>query len=789
MIIRGLLALSTLLLLVSSCKEKEEVSLAVGDGNFNYNWQFIRDPAGVISPELFTGQDSSGSRWQKISLPHTASIEPADSSGLQWQGIAWYRKFFIIPEKYRDKSLTIRFDGAMQVARVFLNGDLIMTHKGGYLPFYVNLAGKIAFGKQNCLLVELDNRDNPLVPPGKPLAQMDFNYYSGIYRNVTLLIKEKIHISDAVEAGREAGGGMLISFGSVNAAMAEVNIQADIENEGSAPRNAGLQYSLVSPDGSETLTGIADSRQIPASGFTRFNQKLTVKNPRLWSVRSPSLYKLRVRVLSDGMAADSVEMAIGIRTFAVSARDGFTLNGEKVRLTGTNRHQAYPYIGNALSDNAQYRDAVKIREAGFNFVRCSHYPQSPAFLDACDMLGILVMDPIPGWQFFGNGEFQDNAITDVRQMVRRDRNHPCVVLWEPSLNETEMPRQFMERAHKAVHGELPFSNVYTCGWIDDVYDIFIPARQHADPPYYWNRYSKNKPLLIAEYGDWEYYAMNAGFNQTAYAGLKPEERSSRQLRGFGQKRLLQQALNFEDSHNDDLRGHAIGDANWLMFDYKRGYAPDIESSGIMDIFRIPKFSFYFYKSQAENADPMIFIANYWSDPAFRTVKVFSNCAEVELSVNGRVVSRQKPLPDMFSTKLTWPPFTFMMSRFEPGVLEAKGFINGKEVVSAVRKTPGRPERIALSVDLSGRELQSGKNDIVFVYASVTDSVGTVLPEDHRPIRFSVAGDVSLVGANPVKAEAGIACILLKAGMKPGVVKVRAEAEGLEPGEMKVTVIE
>lgn len=767
-----------LLSIFAGCNPRPKIIFPTNEGNFNSGWEFVKDPTGDISAELFQKNETQNTAWQKVSLPHTASIEAVDSPDKQWQGIARYRKFFTVPEQFQYKSVSLNFGVAMQVAKVFLNGELLETHLGGYLPFQVKLDGKVKFGKENCILVELDNRDNPLVPPGKPLAALDFNYYSGLYRNVTIEVKDKLHISDPIAANRVAGGGLLVSYSDVSAQSAKITVQVDVENESATVKAASLQISLKDAEGKSVLSETIAEQSVSASGFVQFKQQLKLENPKLWSPDSPKLYNLNVKVMSNNLPVDSITESIGIRTFSFSAKDGFVLNGQKLKLRGTNRHQEYPYIGNALSDNAQYRDAWKIKQAGFNFVRSSHYPQSPAYLAACDELGILVMDAIPGWQFVGNEEFQNNSIRDAREMVRRDRNHPSIILWEASLNESEMPKPYMERAHQAVHEELPIADVYTCGWIDDVYDVYIPARQHAKPPYYWNKYAKNKPVVIAEYGDWEYYAQNAGFNQTAYGDLQTEERNSRQLRGAGQKRMAQQALNYQESHNDNLNGPATGDANWLMFDYKRGYAPDIESSGVMDIFRLPKFAFYFYASQAEKAEPMIFIANFWNDPKFKDVKVYSNCDEVELSLNGKVIVRQKPDHDRNSTNLKHPPFTFAIPEFIAGKLEAKGFIAGKEMVKTEVKTPAKPARITLSVDLSGKELQAGRNDVVFVYASVADADGIVIPDDKRAVSYTVEGDAELIGDNPRKAEAGISTILLKAGKTPGTVKLKASAEGL-----------
>jgi beta-galactosidase len=778
-----LIALS---LSASAVHAQKNIASRSSVARFSGDWQFQKNPDTAIRSSLFeTGSSESG--WERISLPHTANIEPVVKTQQQWQGNSFYRKFFNLTEADARKHVTIRIDAAMSDADIFLNGKFLQNHKGGYLPFEIDLSKAAVYGGQNCLLVRLNNQDNQEIPPGKPIEKLDFNYYSGIYRNAYLIRKNQVYITDPVTSNTLNAGGVLVHYGTVSARSADLSFKVEVQNDNPKNQPTRVRASLYNQAGKLVKTVSTAVTAVPTGERSVFEQTIPIEQPAMWSPEHPNLYKLVLAVENNGVLVDSTSLKTGIRQISFSP-DGFYLNGEKYMLRGTNRHQEYPYLGNALSDNAQYRDAYKIKEAGFNFVRCSHYPPSPAFLNACDELGIFVMDSTPGWQFFGNEVFQENSLQNIRDMVHRDRNHTSIILWEASLNETPMSQGYMEKANSIVHTELPYPDTFTCGWMDAVYDVFIPARQHAKAPDYYKTYGKQKPILLAEYGDWEYYAQNAGFNQTSYADLTKEEKKSRQLRGDGQKRMLQQGLNFQEAHNDNLNGRISGDANWLMFDYKRGYATDIESSGIMDIFRLPKFAYYFYRSQRDAAEfkPMLFIANYWNDNTEKQVKIYSNCDQVELFLNGKSLGRQRPDTGRVSNNLKHAPFTFDVN-YEAGTLTAKGYSNGKEVARDERKTPEAAAKLVLNVDYSGKNLSAGQNDAVFVYVSVTDNNGTVIPGAANEVRLSVAGAAEVIGNSTVNAEAGIAGFLIRAGEKKGPLQLQASSDGLRSASLAVPV--
>lgn len=784
-----LIGISILGLYLAGCQQTT-TNISRKTTNFNQDWWFAKD----LPDTNYYLPKASTEAFTVVNLPHTPKIEPLVVND-QWMGTCWYRKTFVIPSSEKRQIHQLYFEGVMQNATIYLNGKHIGQHTGGYLPFTIPISKYLKYNKPNVLAIKLVNTDDTLVPPGKPLNVLDFNRYGGIYRNVKLITTSKLHITDAIAAEKPASGGVFVSFNHVDSTKASMTVKTEFHNEYIEEKQVEVVHILSDASGKQLVFSVSESQQVGAHQIMQSTIGVDLENPILWSPENPYLYVLKTQLLNQGQVVDQITQKIGMRDVQLT-EEGLFLNGKKIFLSGTNRHQEYPYVGYALSDEAQWRDAVKIKNAGFNMVRLSHYPQSEAFMDACDALGIVTMNCIPGWQYNGNETFKQHVLKDVRELIRRDRNRTSVFFWELSLNESWMLPDFMDRILAVKDEEFPDNKPITCAWIDyEGYDLFIPARQHGKPPYYWNNYKEGKrPVFIAEYGDWEYYAQNAGFNQTAYADLKENERTSRQLRGDGERRLLQQALNYQEATNSNRKGidkGTIGQANWLMFDYNRGYTNDLESSGVADIFRIPKFAYYFYRSQ-RNADepvaapaqggPMVYIASYWTDESPLDIRIFSNAETVELFLNGKSLGKQKPDNDHYCSNLKHPPFTFHVKTFQAGTLKAIAYNNRQVVAVNEVSTPEKPEALSIKIDSSSIAINR-KNDLVFVYASVTDKIGTICPTDTSAIEFNIEG-AQLVGENPVKAEAGIASILVKLENSTNNIRVSTNAAGLKEANIE-----
>ncbi|WP_019026439.1 glycoside hydrolase family 2 TIM barrel-domain containing protein [Colwellia piezophila] len=769
--------------------------------NFNKQWQFYRvDSVADKGAENFDISSIEGAAWEQVELPHTTRIEPKVTHD-QWQGFAWYRKSFTAEPQWRGKKAFLRFEGAMNKAEVWVNNKKMITHHGGYLPFVIDLSSVLSFDQPNEIVVKLDNRDSLVTGP-KPLTRLDFNMYGGLYRNVFLLIKNQLHISDEMFADKVASGGVYASFPRVSSKEAEIAIKTHIKNDSKENQQFKLRQTLYFKE-TKVLEQTSKALSLAAGHDIEVQQSMLVATPKLWSTNEPNLYQLVTEVVSEAKVVDKKQTRLGIRRFEI-AKDGFKLNGKEMFLRGVNRHQEYPYIGYALSDNAQYRDAVKIKAAGFDFVRLSHYPQSPAFMDAADELGLLVLNDILGWQYYSDSQaFRQHVIKTCRDMIRRDRNHPSVLAWECSLNESRMTEKFIDKLNAAVHEECPSDQCFSAGWKEYGYDIYVQARQHrlkhakhkkGKKKNKKTKQQSNKPYIVSEYGDWEYHAMNAGLNQDNWAGLMAADRSSRQLLSDGEKRLLQQATNIQESHNDNFNTRAFADGYWVMFDYNRGFSADLESSGIMSIDRLPKYGYYFFQSQRDASEvsekydsgPMIFIASEWQQGSDLNVRIFSNCEQVELFLNGKSLGIQKPDKNANSNNLAHPPFTFNLDKFEQGELKALGYIDGKVTAHHHIATPQAPFKIELEIDESGKQIQAGVNDTVFVYAKIVDQKGNVIPLSGEEISFTVEGDISVVNSNSVKTEAGIASVLIRVGDSLTGAVIKAQSQMLSQQSIKIS---
>ncbi|MGL1959432.1 MAG: DUF4982 domain-containing protein [Colwellia sp.] len=738
--------------------------------NLNENWLFSKD----------TNVDVDKIQWQSVSLPHTPVIEPKVVNN-QWQGIAWYQKNIDVPATWQNKKLFIRFEAAMNHAEVWLNEVKLGEHLGGYLPFTFDISNVVNIGGSNILRVKLNNQDNPIIGP-KPLNKLDFNTYGGLYRSVNLLVKNPLHITDEIHANKVASGGVFVTYPKVATDSSTIDIKTHIANDYADNKSFSIKQSLYLDD--ILVTTINDKANLAGGSDKQFSQQLNVEQAKLWSPAQPNLYQLVTEIYLNQILLEEKTTRIGIRKFEFNAKHQLLINGEITFLRGVNRHQEYPHVGYATSPQADYRDAVKIKSAGFDYVRLSHYPHSKAFMDAADELGLVLIDAILGWQYYlEDPDFKKQIINTCHDLIRRDRNHASVLAWECSLNESWMPEPFIADLHQAVKQEDPMG--YSAGW-QHGYDLYLQARQHRQKEYE----TPTQPYNVSEYGDWEYYAQNAGLNQDAWGDLKEDERTSRQLLNAGEARLLQQARNLQEAHNDNLTIPAFADGYWVMFDYNRGYTDDLESSGVMSLYRLPKYSYYFYQSQRDatkispllnqkvDSGPMVYIASEWNKESTTNVRVFSNADEVELWLNDKLIAKQTPSEGKFSTHLPHPPFEFNLDKFIPGQLIAKAFINDKQVAEHKVITAGEVTAIKLSLDISGKNPVENANDVIFVHAQLTDKQGNLVPINDQEIKFSSTGDIDILYANNSLTARGQASILLRVGKSLKGASIQAHSASL-----------
>lgn len=773
-------------------KEQKQIEIKNqgSDWSSQFNIQHVeaQNQALAVHPDTLKQEFNqlSMGNWEKINLPHTPFVEPLVVLH-QWQGICYYRKILNVSKKEIDKQLWLEFEGAMHLADVWMNGQHLIQHSGGYTPFVVDVTGMLHADRGNEILVRLDNRNNPLIPPGKPLETLDFCYYGGLYRDVNLIVKHPVHITHPIMANEVAGGGIFVTYPYVSKQEAEIKVKTQVSNKVGTQRHLTIRHTLYEwskKKGRGKKVALVESPLVLAAGTTQHHtQQFTVNNPKLWYPDSPALYVLRTEVMDGRKVTDCEDTRIGIRRIEMTREKGFVINDKPLKLEGSNRHQEYPYVGNAISDQAQYRDMYQIRDNGFNTVRLGHYPQDPSVLEACDELGLLVIEPIPGWQFFNKAQgFVDHTYKDIRDLIRRDRNHPSVIMWETTLNESWPPKSWKDQAVRIAHEEFPGDQCYTSGdtYGYDGFDVCYNDWKEG-----YNRpNTTSKPGFIREYYDYEF----GGHYST-----------TRVTRGDGDYALMQNAWNAQWSHNRYRAYYpwTIGGAVWSMYDYNRGCCDNICYSGLADLFRLPKFGLLYFRTQMKEgtftpAGPMtyeVFINSHWLEGSSDTLQVYGNVDEVKLQLNGRVIARQYPddkpstseyvsRPDGGNAEnIDFPPFTFFNVNWERGELKAIGYKDGKAVAEHVVRTPGAVEAMDITYFESG--VSASCRDLLIVYVNLKDLQGTgCFGENNREVKLEVLQGGELRGPATIKAEAGVASFLVATTDSPMLV-LKAVSGNLE----------
>ena len=767
--------------------------------NINRDWQFFRPEFSDLKSGKGTEMSApADAQWEAVTLPHSVRLEPRDvSGGRNYQGVCWYKRELSAKSDWKDRVIYLKFQGAMQVADVWLNGTHQLTHFGGYLPFTVDVTNAIQFDQPNHLVVRLDNSDNPEVPPGKPQNELDFCYFGGLYRSVDLEVAGPLHITEPMLANTVAGGGVFVTYPSVATSESIVQVRTELANESDENRVCDLMQTLIGPDGKSAATASV-SVTVSARSRKVTTQTMKVENPRLWHPDDPQLYWLHSAVTANGKVVDDQYTRIGIRSIEFEKDRGLLINGRPFFSIGANRHQDHPYVGYALPPSAHYRDAIKLRDAGFTSYR-SHYPQDPSFMDACDELGILAIVSNPGWQFVGDEAFKKRVYQDARDMVRRDRNHPSVIIWEAALNESDNSSLAAE-LYRIVHEEFPGPACYTAGDPVDKpvqgfngWDVTYAVRSHEDP---------TGPSWIREWGD-------------QVDNWSDQQGRARVARSWGEAPMLMQASAHMRSLNRiyESKVKLAGADLWAGIDAFRGYHHQPFLGAPLDLFRIPKFDYYMFQSQRPveaqpargGSGPMIFIANYATFHSPLEVVVFSNCEQVRLTQNGKLVATQAPDQGF---RIPHPPFTFKVGDFSGtrsmlfanpaspeapwapiGELLAEGLIGGKVVVKHLVHSPGVPEGLRLRIDTCGIEPVADGADWVRIYADICDAREMTYPYGDDMVTFSVSGEGAVIGderifANPVRAEAGIATALVRMTKTAGLVAVRASAPGLKDAKLE-----
>lgn len=772
---------------------------------------------------------------QPVRLPHTCKETPFhyfDES--LYQMVSGYRRHLLIPKDWQGKQILLTFEGAAHDSTVFCNGKKVGEHHCGYTAFTVDLTDNVLYGQDNLLCVCLDSRENLNVPPFGYV--IDYMTYGGIYRDVRLEVKEKVSLSDIfVHTAIDFRSSPVTAQITSEITLTESNENVTIQQYYMPKSTAAVQESWRLLCEQTVSADASCAREITLTA--------AITDPLLWDTEEANLYILKTQLYQDNALLDETKTTFGIRE-AVFKKDGFYLNGRKVRIRGLNRHQSYPYVGYAMPKSMQRLDADLLKkELGLNAVRTSHYPQSHYFLERCDELGLLVFTEFPGWQHIGDDAWKAQAVANAKDMIRQYRNHPSIILWGIRINESPDDDAFYEKTNAVAHKLDPtrptggvramkkshlLEDVYT--YNDFLHDGEMPG---CDPKKKITS-DMEKPYLISEYNG-HMYPTKAFDNE--------ERRSEHAIRHAN-------VLDAVAGQSD-----IAGSFGWCMFDYNThkdfGSGDRICYHGVMDMFRNPKLAANIYACEQEQT-PVLEITSSMDigeHPGCNrgNIYILSNADSVKMYKNDRFIKEY--LPGMSPYKhLKHGPILIddfigdsfaQNERFRPKHakeitdamnLVARGSLNhipkrlylmalkllliyhidfaevtrlytkyigdwggtatvyrfdaikdGK-VVKSVTKEPVREIRLEAEADHTILT-EHHSYDVALVRIRAVDDHGNVLPFYQEPVRLIAEGDISIIGPDTIALQGGMGGTYVKSLGRSGQGTLLLQSR--TPGEVRI----
>lgn len=749
--------------------------------SFNAGWKFNK---GDVNNGQSIGYNDSN--WLDVTLPHDWSIfnsfnqrSPAgEGGGYLDGGIGWYRKTFTIPSDYSGKRVFVVFDGAYMNSQVWINGTLLGSRPYGYSSFQYDLTPYLNMSGSNVIAVRLNNN------------QPTSRWYSGsgIYRNVWLTVLDPVHVDYC---------GMSITTPKVSSDSAIANVSTKVLNQGNSAKTVSVKTTITDANGNQVASDSSSAINISAGGTNTFSQNLTVSNPHLWSPDSPYLYMVQTQVVVNGDVVDTYKSTMGFRYLNFSNTTGFSLNGVRIKINGVCLHHDLGSLGAAVNYRAIERQLEIMKEMGCNAIRTSHNPPDPQVLEICDRLGLMVMDE--AFDCWETGKttndyhlyFKDWAQRDLQDMVKRDRNHPSIIMWSVG---NEIPSASVETATRLKNWvrEIDTTRPVTWGCFainmgDETYKKVSSVLDLVGYNYFPFTYDGGHK----EHPEWIMFGSETS-SAVRSRGVYKTPTNENILTGNDNQcscydnSVVAWGNSAESSYFEiNRRDYMLGEFVWTGFDYigePTPYKWPSKSSyfGIVDTCGFPKDIYYFYQSKWSNK-PMVHILPHWNWSNGKTIEVwaYSNCDSVELFLNGTSLGvKSMGYNGHVSWNVPW----------SAGTLRAKAVKGGTVVYDEV-VTAGNPAKIQLKPDRTS--VTADGKDLIFIETDIVDSNNVLVPTASNTVNFSISGPGEIVGvdngdpasvepykASSRKAFSGKCLVIVQATKNSGTITVTANSNGL-----------